>query len=183
MLRSLINFTTGRLALLTAFVALAGCSSGYSDLSDWVAQEKAQPGAPIPPLPVLKTFETFAYSDKDAHDPTKIARDPFAPSAEEQKKAEIAQGEIPDPHPKEKLENYPLDSLKMVGTLGSGGAMEALVKDPDGTVNRVHVRNYLGVNNGKIIAISANRIDLVESISDGNGRWIDHPAAIELGAK
>ena len=43
----------------------------------WVAQEKAKKGAPIQPLPVIKTFETFNYKDQDM-------RDPFSPSTEEQ---------------------------------------------------------------------------------------------------
>ena len=59
--------------------------------------------------------------------------------------------------------------------------MEGLVKDPDGTVNRVHLGNYLGQNNGKITAISDKRIDLVELIPEGNGRWPEHPTSIELG--
>ena len=47
-----------------------------SDLRDWVAQEKAKKGAPIQPLPVIRTFETFKYDDQDA-------RDPFSPSTAE----------------------------------------------------------------------------------------------------
>ena len=63
-----------RVALaIGAFLALAGCTRGMSDLRDWVAQEKQKKGAPIPPLPVIKTFETFLYNDQDR-------RDPFSPS-------------------------------------------------------------------------------------------------------
>jgi type IV pilus assembly protein PilP len=155
---------------------LAGCVKGDADLRDWVNKEKSQPGGPIAPLPVLKTFETFEYHDQSG-------RDPFAPSAAEQKAAEVAEVAMPDPHPKERLEDYPLDSLKMVGTLNRGAAMEGLIKDPDGTVNRVRLRNYLGQNNGKVTAISPNRIDLMELISNGNGGWTERAAAIELGAK
>ena len=62
--------------LIGAALTLAGCTRGMSDLRDWVAQEKAKRGAPIPPLPVIKTFETFTYSDQDK-------RDPFSPSTAE----------------------------------------------------------------------------------------------------
>ena len=129
-------------------------------------------------LPAIRTFENFPYQDQGA-------RDPFAPSDEEKRDVELAQGLQLDPHPKEKLENYALDSLKMVGTLGAGANMEALVKDPDGAVNRVHIGNYLGQNNGKVTAISAGRIDLLELISDGNGnnRSLERPTTIELGGK
>ena len=105
-----------RTALLAATLAfVAGCTGGDSDLKEWVAPEKAKKGAPIAPLPVLKTFETFEYKDQDL-------RDPFAPSLEEQQQAQASAGSGPQPdkHPKEPLESYPLDSLKMVGTIGTG---------------------------------------------------------------
>ncbi|MGH8121336.1 MAG: pilus assembly protein PilP [Rudaea sp.] len=162
-----------KILLLIALAALTGCTGGDADLREWVAREKAQAGGPIPPLPVLKTFESFEYRDQ-------AMRDPFSPSAEEQN---VAQAVSPDPHPKEKLEDYPLDSLKMVGTVGNGPAFQGLVRDPEGTVSRVHVHNYVGQNNGRITAISENRIELVELIPNGNGGWMERQATIELGAK
>ena len=64
------------LLLLATAVFLSGCTRGMSDLRGWVAQEKAKKGAPIQPLPVIKTFETFTYADQDQ-------RDPFSPSTTE----------------------------------------------------------------------------------------------------
>jgi len=167
----------GRIACAGLLLLVGGCVKGTDDLKTWVDHEKHIPGPPLPPLPAIKTFENFPYRDQDA-------RDPFGPSDEEKRELAVAQGLQLDPHPKEKLENYPLDSLKMVGTLGAGAGMEALVKDPDGAVNRVHIGNYLGQNNGKVTAISASRIDLMELVSDGNGnsRSLERPTSIELGA-
>lgn len=163
-----------RVGSLALTVSLAGCLKGQSDLEKFVADEKAaQPKTPLTPIPAPKNFETFTYHPEGR-------RDPFGPGLKEQKEAEN-QGAMPDPHPKEKLENYPLDALKMVGTVGTGANMEALVKDPDGTVNRVHVGNYLGQNNGKVVAISEKQVDLIELIPEGNGRWPEHPTKIELG--
>ena len=162
--------------LLGIFAVLGGCIGGTSDLQQWVAAEKKKPGPPLEPLPVLKTFETFEYKDQDQ-------RDPFGPSLEEQREAAAGNGVRPDQHPKEPLEQYPLDSLKMVGTIGTGGSMEALVKDTDGVVHRVHVHNYLGQNNGKITAIAENHIDLVELVPNGSGGWMERQAAVALGEK
>jgi len=150
-----------------AFLFLAGCMGGTSDLQDWVAAEKKKPGPPLEPLPVLKTFETFEYKDQDQ-------RDPFGPSLEEQREAAASSGGgiRPDQHPKEPLEQYPLDSLKMVGTIGTGASMEGLIKDTEGVVHRVHIHNYLGQNNGKITAIAENHIDLVELVPNGSGGWM-----------
>jgi type IV pilus assembly protein PilP len=170
-----------RVALAVLAVVVAGCTGGDSDLREWVAAEKAKKGPPIPPLPVLKTFETFEYQYKE-DDPS--VRNPFGPSIEERQQAlASANGPRPDQHPKEPLENYPLDSLKMVGTIGTGPAMEGLIKDPEGVIHRVHPHNYLGQNNGKITAIAEDHIELVELISNGTGGWMERQASIALGEK
>lgn len=165
----------GRTALiLGALAALAGCSSS-SDLREWVAQEKAKKGAPIPPLPVIKTFETFVYNDQDR-------RDPFAPSTAE------LQTDNAGPRPdedrvKQPLEAFALDSLKMVGTLGTGNAIEVLIKDPANVIHRVHRGDYMGQNYGHITAISEDHIEMVELVSNGNGGWMERSASIALGEK
>ena len=74
---------TRLLVVLLAALVLAGCTRGMSDLRAWVAQEKAKKGAPIPPLPVIKTFETFKYEDQDK-------RDPFSPSTAERALSRMA---------------------------------------------------------------------------------------------
>lgn len=167
------------LALLT----LAGCTAGRRDLEDWVATEKAKKGAPIDPLPVVKTFETFEYKSQDAQGLE--LRDPFSPSSEEAREEQLAEGgngPRPDQNrTPELLEKYPLDGLSMVGTLGIGAAIEGLVKDPDGVVHRVHADNYLGQNYGRITSIAEDRIELVELVPNGAGGWMERQASIALG--
>lgn len=82
--------------------------------------------------------------------------------------------------PKQALEAYELDSLKMVGTLGNGAGLIALVQSPDKVVYRVSVGNYLGMADGRIVGIKDNEIKLLELVSDGNGGWIEQPATIVL---
>jgi len=168
--------------LIAALSFLAGCTGGDADLKEWVNAEKAKKGAPLPALPVLKTFETFVYRDKDDKDQTR--RDPFGPSREEQEQALATNsGPQPDKHPKEPLESYPLDAMRMVGTIGLGNAIEGLIKDPDGVIHRVHVRNYLGQNNGKITGIAEDHIDLVELVPNQTGGWMERQASVALGEK
>ena len=160
--------------MIATALMLAGCTRGMSDLRDWVAQEKAKRGAPIPALPVIKTFESFTYNDQDK-------RDPFSPSQDE-----LSQSSGPRPdegRPRQPLEAYSLDSLRMVGTIGAGSTMEALVKDPGGVIHRVHINEYLGQNYGRVTAITGDHVDLVELVSNGNGGWMERPASIALEAK
>lgn len=163
-----------RVAVIAAcVVSISGCGPD-DDLRQWVAREKAKKGAPLQPLPVVKTFETFLYEAKDR-------RDPFDLSAEEQEQADT-QGPRPDQNrPREPLESFPLDGLKMSGTLGLAKSMEGLVRDPDGIVHRVRIGNYLGQNYGRITAISEDKIDLVELVPNGGGGWMERVATIALG--
>jgi type IV pilus assembly protein PilP len=157
---------------LALVVVVAGCTPS-EDTRQWVAREKAKKGAPLQPLPVIKTFETFVYKDQDK-------RDPFDLSADEQEQAGNT-GPHPDQNrPREPLEAFPLDGLKMAGTLGLAKSIEGLVRDPDGVVHRVRVGNYVGQNFGRITAIGEDRIDIVEMVPNGGGAWIERPAAIAL---
>ena len=162
--------------LLAAFIflgMLTACSQGEAP-QQWVAKEKARKGAPLEPLPVIRTFETFLYTDNDLRDPFGLSRD------EQEQEAES--GPHPDQNrPREVLESFPLDGLKMSGTLGTAKAMEGLVRDPDGVVHRVRVGNYMGQNFGRITAIDEDHIDLVELIPNGSGGWMERSATLTLG--
>jgi type IV pilus assembly protein PilP len=165
------------LLMLGALLVLAGCTRGMSDLRDWVAQEKGKKGAPIPPLPVIKTFETFQYADEGK-------RDPFSASTAELQPTAAANGPRPDEgRAKQPLEMFALDSMKMVGTVGSGANIEALVKDPGGVIHPVHRNEYMGQNYGRVTDIAEDHIDLVELVSNGNGGWMERSASIGLGEK
>ena len=164
----------GSLALGVLAVALLGGCMPDNDLRRWVTQEKAKKGAPLEPLPVIRTFETFEYKDQDL-------RDPFITNVDDQEQTANA-----GPHPdqdraREPLEAFPLDGLKMAGTLGFAKAMEGLVRDPDGVVHRVHVGNYLGQNYGRITGIGEDHIELVELVPNGSGGWMERQATIALG--
>lgn len=168
------NFIVSRLVFIAVVVTmLGGCSPG-NDLRQWVAQEKGKRGQPLEPLPVIKTFETFEYKDQDL-------RDPFNVSAEDQEQSANA-----GPHPdqdraREPLEAFPLDGLKMSGTLGLAKSIEGLIRDPDGVVHRVRAGNYLGQNFGRITGITEDHIELVELVPNGSGGWMERQATIALG--
>ncbi|MFZ1724132.1 MAG: pilus assembly protein PilP [Dokdonella sp.] len=163
-------------AVLMMLAVLSGCMSGKEEVEKWVQQEKAKKGTPIDPPPAIKTFETFEYTLRAPDD-----RDPFdLPSREEDEEAASA-GPRPDQNrTREPLESYPLDGLKMVGTLGSPTAPEGLLKDPEGVIRRVHVGNYVGQNYGRITAINEGQIDLVELVPNQTGGWVERQTSISL---
>nr|WP_240096225.1 pilus assembly protein PilP [Thermomonas flagellata] len=151
-------------------LALAACGGSKGDLEKWVAEVKARPAPPLEPLPVMKQFETFEYAAQDL-------RDPFSQNFSN------ADGSGPRPDPNRRrqvLEQYPLDSLKMVGTLGKGAGMVALVMAPDKVTYRVSPGNYMGQSDGRVTSIHEDRIDLVELVPDGAGGWLERPATVAL---
>ncbi|HET8699122.1 MAG TPA: pilus assembly protein PilP, partial [Gammaproteobacteria bacterium] len=81
---------------------------------------------------------------------------------------------------RELLEQFPLDSLTMVGTLSDQRASFALVQSADGLVHRVTVGNHMGQNYGRIVSISDTEIKLVEIVSDGLGGYLERPASVAL---
>ena len=167
------SYSKARLALVAAFVAFAatGCMRGDADLRAWVAEVKARPAPPLDPLPVMQQFETFEYAAQNL-------RDPFSqPSPDRNAGA----GVRPDPdRRKEVLEAYPLDSLDMVGTIGSGADIIGLVMGPDRVTHRVRAGNYMGLSDGRITAVFEDRIEMVELVPDGAGGWLERQAKIAL---
>lgn len=75
----------------------------------------------------------------------------------------------PEPHPPSLLENYGLDTLEFVGTLSSDKSI-GLIKTPDFGVLKIKVGEYMGKNNGKVIAINTSSIVLQEKLLR-NGLW------------
>lgn len=151
---------------------LAACGSGTGDLDAWVSEVKARPAAPIEPIPQMKQYEAFTYQEAGR-------RDPFA--ALQLARQSNAGGVKPDLNRnKEPLEEFPLDGLRMVGTIDSKGKVYVMIKAPDSVVHRVTIKNYLGQNYGQITAISESEVSLTELVPDGFGGWIQRPASLTL---
>ncbi|HID49977.1 MAG TPA: pilus assembly protein PilP [Chromatiales bacterium] len=168
---------TAGLLLLALALAATGCGTEqHGDLKAYVKKVKARKGGKIEPLPEVKPYDTFVYVDEDR-------RDPFSPYFENvREEIPIDTGIRPDMNRKrEALEEFPLDSLKYVGTLQKKDTLWALVSAPDNTVYRVQVGNHMGSNYGEIIAITETEIKLKEIIPNGaTGGWVDREASVSL---
>ena len=69
----------------------------------------------------------------------------------------------------------------MVGTLTQDGVFYGLLQTNDTLVHRVVVGNYVGQNDGRIVAIDETEIRVVEIIPDGIGGYMERAATIGLG--
>jgi type IV pilus assembly protein PilP len=159
------------LAALAALV-LAGCSNDMEKLEQQVAEIKGRPGERIEPLPEIKPYESFVYNASSM-------RSPFVPSAPA--RSDMASGVRPDvKRPREFLEQFPLDTMRMVGTLALQGRNYGLVQGKDGLVHRVLPGNFMGQNDGRILSITSTKISIIEIVPDGLGGYIERPASLAL---
>jgi type IV pilus assembly protein PilP len=162
-----------RLLLIGACaLAAAGCSSDLDELQQKVAEIKSRPGERIEPLPEIKPYESFTYAASSL-------RSPFIPSAPARN--DVANAIRPDAkRPREFLEQFPIDTMTMVGTLQQQGRIYGLVQGKDGLVHRVLPGHYMGQNDGRVISITPTKISIIEIIPDGVGGYIERPAALAL---
>ena len=171
-----------RLSLQISFalflVLLSGCGNDYSDLNQYISSVKAEPKGAIAPLPEIKVIEPFMFNPEGLRDPFKPLEQPVQDEVAEQT---TGGGIKPDfTRRKEELEAFPLEVLKMVGTVSMKSSLWGLVKADDGTIHRVQVGNYIGKNYGKIIRISADKIELMEIVPDKPGTWREQQTSLGI---
>ena len=169
---------TIRKGLLLALVAfgVSACGGDMDDLDQYINDTKAKPGGRIEPLPEITPYEIFTY-EADVQG----VRSPFVPDTPQASVAGPGGVRGPDPERSpEFLEGFPLDTLRMVGTLDINDTTYGLIQTSDGLIHRVVPGNYMGQNYGRITDISESEVDLVEIISDGIGGYIERDAAVSL---
>ena len=162
-------------AVAAAAASLSACGGGTDDLYAYIDDVKGRPGGRPEPLPQIQPAPTYVYEAGTRRSPFM----PDAPTRRVSNNPNAVQG--PDPNrPPEILEQFPLDSLSMVGTMSNQRASYGLVQASDGLVHRVTVGDHMGQNYGRIVSITESEIRLVEIISDGLGGYLERPAAIGL---
>ncbi len=148
---------------------MAGCSGRDADLDSFIHATKGSAGGRVEPLPEVKPYQAFTYAAQGM-------RSPFVPGG-----SGVASSVRPDVHrPREFLEQYALDTLKMVGTLNLSGRYYGLVLARDGRVHRVTTGEHMGQNDGTITEVTPTKIGLTEIIPDGLGGYVERPAALGL---
>lgn len=166
------------LIVLLMTCLLMGCSyeDKRADLQDYINQIKQRPAGEVEPLPQIQPYETFSYT-------AMTLRSPFMPPEPEKVIAPVLvdNGIRPDAHRrKELLETYPIDSLKMVGTLERGGFIWALIVDKEGALHRITKGNYVGMNHGQIKKITEEKLFITEIVPNPTGGWQEREAEMAL---
>lgn len=164
------------LAIALACLMLASCSGEqHSDLRQFVKDSDSMPRGRIPPLPEVRPYEPFEYAAFDLIDP-------FVPRKIEAPKTANIPGALQPPanHRKGPLEAFPLENLKMVGTLEQHKKVYALIKTPDNNLYRVQAGDFMGQNFGRVIDINESALKLKELVQDSGNEWKEEERTLLL---
>lgn len=166
----------GLFAIIGALIS--GCGdAGVHDVRQWMDEVKRQTPVSVQKISAPKTFSPFAYAGSEVLDPYNPGK-LHAALARAQSNAKS--GIRPDlDRRKEALENFPLDSITMVGTLERPGLSYGLLR-VDRTVFQVKVGNYIGQNFGMVTRVTESEVQLREIIRDPAGDWTERKAKLEL---
>ena len=152
------------LLALVSSLALSGCATQEDDDLEGFLKNPGAPPAKVEKVPVAKIFPSIEYNRK-------IVRDPFKPEQES-----MANPVMENPYanqPKYPLESFPLEALTMTGLLTQNGQSYALIRDTEAQIHRVPVGSRIGQNYGRIVSVTRRGIQIMESVQDASGQWVE----------
>lgn len=147
-----------RIALVTVTilaVALSGCDKkdDMADLKDFVTQAKFAAKPKTQALPNLQL-------NKSVHYVSNGMKNPFIPLKSDVRK------KVKQQNP---LQNYPLESLHLVGVLAKKDKYWAAIMLPSGHILEVGVGAQVGQNRAEIKSISPEKVVLNEKVHTSKG--------------
>jgi len=167
-----------KLIAVLACVGLSACGGDeHQDLKQWMAESTKDLKGKVPPLPEIRPYPVVAYDAVGLVEPFQASK------IEPERKAGKGGGIQPDLNRrKEPLEAYPLESLRMVGTIMQGKAVNALIQ-ADKNVYQVKVGNYMGQSFGVVTGISEAELTLKELVPDSLGDYAERTSTLQLQEK
>ncbi len=167
------------MALLSASSLLSGCSDqDNNDLMQTLVDIRNRPSGRIEPLPSRPEYQAVLYTGTDQ-------RSPFHLYEQQNTTSEryLSDQFRPDTQRiKGELEQLPLESLSLVGTLqfADEKTPTALIDDGQGKIHKVTKGQYLGQDFGRVAEISEDTVFIEETVQDEQGGWVKRPRQLKL---
>lgn len=167
--------------ILVCAAALPGCDSeGHDELTAWMQEQRQATRPQVTPISEPKKYVPEAYTQDSAMDPfsnQKLVQAIKRESAQSATSVALIAPEMQ--RRREPLEEHPLDTMTMVGSLIKQGQPVALVKVGN-LLYQVRPGNYLGQNYGRITKVTESEIVLRELVQDAAGEWVERMATLQL---
>jgi len=154
-----------------------GCGNSSDNIQSYLDEVNDRPAISVDELPDLGLSEPYAYGGSDL-------RIPFLVPQKKEPQYKIEDSAYPKKErPKEPLEHYALDALRMVGTIEKNRQKWAIIINAEGLIYRATTGSHLGKNNGEVVSVSDQRLRLLETIPDERGGWFEREAFLELNKR
>lgn len=164
---------------------ITGCVDWVNDTSDlkkYVAQTNKVKGGKIEPLPEFKPYNSFVYEGASMREPFRAIVPVYEEESISAEKDQLTGVQPDKDREKDYLETFPVDKLRMVGTINQreDERLWALIEDENSEIHRVTVGDYMGLHHGEIISLDERQINLVEIITNGRGGWMKRTRSLAL---
>lgn len=163
--------------VVAAAAMLSGCDPAHDELQAWMEQQRREVKPSVQPLEPPKPYDPAPYASLDAADPFSLQKMTVALRVEARAASSLLASELN--RRREPLEAFPLDSMRMVGSVEREGQPTALLRVGD-LLYQVKVGDYLGQNYGRVLRIDETEVVLREVVQDAAGEWIERPASLQL---
>lgn len=163
-------------AVISLAILMTGCESRTDQVQVKMQEIRNQPPLPVQPPPTFTPVPNYSYSGYQL-------KSPFIPtSLAEELRVRAGKRVYPNlSRPLQPLENYALEDLIMKGIMrDAAGNIVALVRTPDGELEKVQRGSYMGQNHGRIVTINPNQMELLEIVPDGQDGYIERPRTLVL---
>lgn len=165
------------LLVLAAALLIACGGEEFQDLRDFVRDSGADLRGQVDTPPEIKPYEPFPYENNAS------LPDPFKPRKQETKNVGGSGSGLNQPdfaRPKQELEEFPLESMKMVAFIRNSKVAKAVIRSSEGKLHNVKVGNYIGMNFGQITSITESEVKIKEMVQDGAGDWSERISSLQL---
>jgi len=162
-------------------VFLSGCAdSGDEELRTWMAEQRNSMRPKTEAVSEPKPFVPQAYADLGMLNPFDLRK--LTSGFKWDAVNPVTNSSLVAPElnrRKEPLENFPLDTMALVGSLKKNDKEAALLR-VDKLIYQVNVGSYIGQNYGKITKITETELSVREIVQDAAGEWIERQAVLQL---
>lgn len=167
-----------RLFSMSIVMLLAGCGDANLSQLDTVMEEIRRTPVGQPPviIPSIPEYQPVDYRYSGSRSPF-LAPESVRASAVEAFESALAPDQQREAEP---LEQFQLQTLRLVGTLRMGGKQVALISAPDGSVTSVREGNYLGTDYGLVTAISPQAVQITERVLHQQAGWQERQTSLTL---
>jgi type IV pilus assembly protein PilP len=169
---------TSAVTLAASAVVLTGCADAdFAQLERTLADIRQSPGGQPPVITVaLPESRDLAYLYSDDRSPF-LPPEMIAQGSVNLSDSALAPNQQRTPEP---LERFPLQELRLVGTMRMAGRQAALIASPDGNVISVKEGNYMGTDYGRIAHISAQEIRVTERVFTQPEGWQERQVSLVI---